>query len=105
MLTFEVSEILHLAPAKITPQTSLYDLGLDSLMGLELINALQTNVGVRLSPLAISENPSVDKLAKLLFEALTQSTRSDSTQTDYDEEVRRVSAQHASETTNLTGSL
>ena len=41
MLKNEVGEILQVSPDKIDPHRSMYDMGLDSLMGVELVVALE----------------------------------------------------------------
>jgi phthiocerol/phenolphthiocerol synthesis type-I polyketide synthase C len=66
----ELSHILRIAPDKIDSSKSIYDMGLDSLMGVELVVALEVRFGVRLSVMAISENPSIEKLAQRLISLL-----------------------------------
>ena len=70
MVKHELAKILRIAPDKIDASKSTYDLGLDSLMGVELVVALEARFGVRLSVMAISENPSIEKLAYRLLEIL-----------------------------------
>jgi hypothetical protein len=52
MLKGEVGEILRVSPDKIDPARSMYDMGLDSLMGVELVVALESRLaqGCRLWP-------------------------------------------------------
>ncbi|MEF8723681.1 MAG: acyl carrier protein [Candidatus Accumulibacter delftensis] len=52
ILQDEIGEILRVAPDKIDPNRSLYDMGLDSLMGVELMIALETRFGIRLPVMA-----------------------------------------------------
>lgn len=66
----ELSQILRIAPEKIDSGKSIYDMGLDSLMGVELVVALEARFGVRLSVMAISENPSIEKLTQRLISIL-----------------------------------
>jgi phthiocerol/phenolphthiocerol synthesis type-I polyketide synthase C len=70
MLKAEIGQILRVAADKIDPQRSIYDMGLDSLMGVELIVALETRFGVRLPVMALSLSPTVDKLATRLMQLL-----------------------------------
>jgi aryl carrier-like protein len=55
------------SPASLDPQQGLFDLGLDSLMALELKHRLETAFGVTLSPAAIFTHPTIDALAAHLL--------------------------------------
>ena len=66
----ELSQILRIAPEKIDSRKSIHDMGLDSLMGVELVVALEARFGLRLSVMAISENPSIEKLTLRLISLL-----------------------------------
>jgi phthiocerol/phenolphthiocerol synthesis type-I polyketide synthase C len=66
MLKIEVGEILLIDPRKINPTHSIYDMGLDSLMGVELVIALEARFGFRLPVMSLSENPTILKLTKLI---------------------------------------
>ncbi|WP_175786805.1 type I polyketide synthase [Burkholderia anthina] len=70
MIKHEVSEILRVPADKIDPDRSVYDMGLDSLMGVELVVALESRFGVRLPVMALSESPTMTKLATRLIEVL-----------------------------------
>lgn len=70
MLKTEIGEILRVSADKIDPERSIYDMGLDSLMGVELIVALENRFGIRLPVMALSESPTVNKLAARLIELL-----------------------------------
>jgi phthiocerol/phenolphthiocerol synthesis type-I polyketide synthase C len=71
MIKQEVSEILRVAIDKIDHNGSIYDMGMDSLMGVELVLALETRFGVRLSVMALAENATIGKLANKLITVLT----------------------------------
>ena len=64
MLKNEVGEILAGSPDKIDPARSMYDMGLDSLMGVELVVALESRFGTRLPVMALSQSPTIAKLAE-----------------------------------------
>ncbi|MCB5363039.1 SDR family NAD(P)-dependent oxidoreductase [Pusillimonas sp. CC-YST705] len=66
MLKAEISEILRVPTDKIDPTRSVYDMGLDSLMGVELVVALENRFGIRLPVMALNESPTVEKLAQRL---------------------------------------
>ncbi|MEG3064266.1 MAG: SDR family NAD(P)-dependent oxidoreductase, partial [Comamonas sp.] len=64
MIKSEVGEILRVSPEKIDPNRSIYDMGLDSLMGVELVVALEGRFGIQLSVMALSQSPTIAKLAE-----------------------------------------
>lgn len=66
----EVGEILRIAPEKIDIQKSLYDLGLDSLMAVELITAVDQRFGIHLPVMAISEGPTIARIAERIIHQL-----------------------------------
>jgi acyl carrier protein len=66
MLKAEIGEILRVAPDKIEATRSVYDMGLDSLMGVELVVALENRFGIRLPVMALNESPTPAKLAERL---------------------------------------
>ncbi|WP_298290578.1 type I polyketide synthase [Thiomonas sp.] len=69
-LTEEVAAILRMPAAQIARDRALHDLGLDSLMAVELGLALEKRLGVSLPPMLISDNPTVDRIAGHVFAAL-----------------------------------
>ncbi|MDQ2147687.1 type I polyketide synthase [Alcaligenaceae bacterium C4P045] len=70
MLKSEVGEILRVSNDKIDAACSLYDMGLDSLMGVELVVALESRFGVRLPVMALSESPTINRLAERMITML-----------------------------------
>lgn len=70
MVKSEVGTILHISPEEIDSGKSIYDMGLDSLMGVELVVALESRFGVRLTMMAVSETPTIDKLAARISDLL-----------------------------------
>jgi phthiocerol/phenolphthiocerol synthesis type-I polyketide synthase C len=67
MLKDEIGEILRIAPEKIEDTRSLYDMGLDSLMGVELGLAIESRFGIKLPVMALSESPTIAKLAEKII--------------------------------------
>jgi phthiocerol/phenolphthiocerol synthesis type-I polyketide synthase C len=70
LLKAEIGEILRMAPEKIDPDRSVYDMGLDSLMGVELVLAIESRFGIQLSVMALSESPTISKLTDKLISQL-----------------------------------
>jgi NADPH:quinone reductase-like Zn-dependent oxidoreductase/acyl carrier protein len=113
MLQQEVGEILRIAPEKIDPSSSLYDMGLDSLMGVELIGALESLFGVRLPPMLLSQSPTLDKLAEHLLQQLKGSDEEQGVVEEQEllrQQVQQLAQQHGAEVTaesltQLTGQI
>jgi phthiocerol/phenolphthiocerol synthesis type-I polyketide synthase C len=116
MLKIEIGEILRLAPDKIDATRSVQEMGLDSLMGVELAVAVESRFGVRLPVMALSDSPNVVKLAGWIIaqlrgdEAAGAASRADDTKA----QIERIASQHASDmsageveriATNLRGTM
>ncbi|MBW4048117.1 MAG: SDR family NAD(P)-dependent oxidoreductase [Proteobacteria bacterium] len=70
-LAAEVAEILRLPAERLAADQSLFDLGMDSLMAVELATALEKRFGVTLPSMLISENPSVARIAERLLASIS----------------------------------
>ena len=66
LLIEEVSRILHLPATKIDHHCALQDLGVDSLMAMELAAAIEARFSIQIPILALSDNASVDSIAAKL---------------------------------------
>lgn len=99
MLKQELGEILRVSPDKIDPTKSVYDMGLDSLMGVELVIALESRFGIRLPVMALSESPTISKLADRIIAQLRGNVSPDepAQQTDMAAQIKFVATQHAHE--------
>jgi len=97
LLKQEIGEILHIAPERIADDRSLYDLGMDSLMGIELVAAVEVRFGVSLPIMALSEGPTVGRLVERIVRQL-RAPQADQPATDETlNAVQRLAVQHASE--------
>lgn len=97
MLKSEISEILRVPADKIDSERSIYDMGLDSLMGVELIVALENRFGIRLPVMTLSESATTSKLASKLIELLRSEQAQHAEQPAIASEIAQVVAQHADE--------
>ncbi len=70
LLTEQVAGVLRLPPAEVDPDRSLYDMGLDSLMTVELGVGIERQFGVQLPTMGLSEASSLRGLAARVLEAL-----------------------------------
>ena len=75
LLKAEIAEILIMSPDKIDPDRSVYDMGLDSLMGVELVLAIENRFGIQLSVMALSESPTISKLTEKLIGQLKNTSQ------------------------------
>ena len=103
MLKAEVAEILRMSPDKLDPSRSMYDMGLDSLMGVELVGALESRFGVRLPVLILSQNPTIAKLSEYIIEQLRggEAKEEGAAEQEMLAQVQHLSGQHGSEATAL----
>jgi acyl carrier protein len=63
MVAEEVARILATDATRIDPAQPLHDLGLDSLMAVELALGLEQRFGIRLPAMMINEAPTVERVA------------------------------------------
>lgn len=62
ILQQEVAQILQMQADKVSTERSLHDMGLDSLMGVELVTALESRFGIQLPVMALTEGPTIARL-------------------------------------------
>lgn len=74
MLKQELSKILLLPVDKIDEHQSVYDMGMDSLMGVELMVAIESRFGIQIPVMVLSEASTINKLVeKLILQLLGDS--------------------------------
>lgn len=106
LLAHEIGKILYISPEKIDVNESLTNMGMDSLMGVELANAIEQSFGVTIPILALSQNPTISKLAKNLFSQLSKPETSETT--DIDKEMQtmvKLAEQHGETVINIVEQL
>lgn len=67
LVTDEISQILRLPKGQIHPERSLYELGLDSLMGLELMVGLERRIGVAMPGAELLNERTVQGIVRRLL--------------------------------------
>jgi acyl carrier protein len=65
-----IARILHMSPDNVELDRSVIDMGMDSLMGIELGMAVQETFGVKLSVMAITEGATISGLAQTIMHAI-----------------------------------
>ncbi|WP_144107295.1 type I polyketide synthase [Paraburkholderia sp. BCC1886] len=97
-LCAQIARILHMSPERIDLDRSVLDLGMDSLMGMELGMAIEESFGVKLSIMAIADGATVRTLAvrivDLVDEREAEEAAPDAANVS-DEQVAALVAQHA----------
>ncbi len=63
LLSWEVAKVLHMPASKVDTKRSVYDLGLDSLMAVELETAIHERFGVNMSIIEVIEGVTIDQMA------------------------------------------
>ena len=91
LIKAEVSEILRLPAARIDRTQSIYDMGLDSLLGVELVLALEGRFGVRIPVMSLNESPTIERLAHKLISLLQGGQDGESS---LESQVAQLAAQH-----------
>ncbi|HEY5717514.1 MAG TPA: SDR family NAD(P)-dependent oxidoreductase, partial [Motiliproteus sp.] len=89
MLAHELSRILLIPEEQVDVERSVYDMGLDSLMGVELMVAIESRFGINVPVMVLSEAPTLNKLSAYLIAQL----RGDSDDSEPDQ-MTRTALQH-----------
>ncbi len=98
LLKEEIGTILRVAPDKLDENRSLLEVGMDSLMGVELMTSLETNLGLSIPIMALSEGPTISRLAERLAQVIRPSENAEETaESPLAEQARQLAAQHAAE--------
>jgi acyl carrier protein len=102
LLKDEIGSILRVAPDHLDENRPLMEVGMDSLMGVELMSALENSLGVSIPIVALSEGPTISRLAERLAHALRPPENIDETSDNSDlaAQARLIVSQHAAESGN-----
>jgi phthiocerol/phenolphthiocerol synthesis type-I polyketide synthase C len=93
----ELAEILRIAPERIEAGTSLLDMGMDSLMAVELAASIEARLDIRLSALALNGGPTVESVVERIARLLhsnEHAAAADDVNAALAEQVLAVAAQH-----------
>jgi phthiocerol/phenolphthiocerol synthesis type-I polyketide synthase C len=66
----EVAEILRIVPERIEAGASLLDMGMDSLMAVELATSIEARLDIQLSALALSGGPTIESVVERVIRLL-----------------------------------
>jgi NADP-dependent 3-hydroxy acid dehydrogenase YdfG/acyl carrier protein len=91
----EVAQILAIGADRIDPARSLHDLGLDSLMAVELALGLEQRFGIQLPVMMLNESPTAGKVTQRIVEKLLGGGEADeSVASTVDAVVKDMAKQH-----------
>ncbi|CAB3782072.1 type I polyketide synthase [Pararobbsia alpina] len=91
----QIARILHMSPEKIETDRSVLEMGMDSLMGMELGMAVEESFEVKLSVMTLAEGATVHSLAETIVESiLAQDGTERPTQVGVETSVSTLAAQH-----------
>ena len=66
----EVAQVLCVAPDRVDPRRSVHDLGMDSLMAVELVMGLEKRFGIELPAMMLNEGTTVERVAARVIDRL-----------------------------------
>ncbi|MDQ7727306.1 type I polyketide synthase [Halomonas sp. SpR8] len=95
LLRAELASILLIDEEKLDIHRSVYDMGFDSLMGVELMTAIENRLGVQVSVMVLSEASTLDKLAGVLIQKMQQ--HDDDVEDAPQDAIASLAAQHGAE--------
>lgn len=88
LLIEEIAQILRLPPERIPVDRSLYDIGMDSLMGVELVLSIENRFGINLPMMALSEGPTITRITERMVQMLLHADASQEGAAPADDETR-----------------
>lgn len=94
LVTQEVAQILAISAERIDPARSLHDLGLDSLMGVELALGLEKRFGIQVPAMMLNEGPTVERVSARIMERLVGGTAESEEKSDLAATALGMAAQH-----------
>jgi len=101
LLLDEIEQILRLPREKLDVERSIFDLGMDSLMGMELVLAIEERFGVKLPVMALTEGANIIRIAERITEQLSaddsdnnDSLEKDSAKEKHEENISVAASRH-----------
>jgi len=106
LLKDEISAILRVPPDKLDENRSLLEIGMDSLMGVELMTSLENSLGITIPLMAFSEAPTMARLSEKLFQIIRPTDRvEENLENQLDPQMRQILTQHGESEEAVTPEL
>ena len=96
MLKEELSRVLLITKEKIDINQSMYDMGLDSLMGVELVLAIEARFDVQIPVMELGEAATLNKLASRLLTKLRNNSGASESVTTTTDHIHELAKLHSS---------
>lgn len=102
LLLTEIEHILRMPRDKLDTNASVFDLGMDSLMGMELVLAIEERFNVKLPVMALTEGATITRIAERIGNQLLTPSEISTTQTPttHENAVAIAANRHADEEVN-----
>ena len=102
LLLDEIEQILRLPREKLDTERSIFDLGMDSLMGMELVLAIEERFGVKLPVMALTEGANILRIAERITDQLSDSDtdseqdlkQADKAKVSHEEDISVAASRH-----------
>ena len=106
LLKDEISTILRVPPDKLDENRSLLEIGMDSLMGVELMTSLENSLGITIPLMALSEAPTMARLSEKLSQIIRPTDRvEENPENQIDSQMRQILTQHGESEDSITPEL
>jgi len=107
LLLDEIEQILRLPREKLDIEQSVFDLGMDSLMGMELVLAIEERFGVKLPVMALTEGANIQRIAERITTQLSSSDEEGDTKVSDDkiahqDDISIAAARHTAQDESMT---
>ena len=104
LLLDEIEHILRLPREKLDIEQSVFDLGMDSLMGMELVLAIEERFAVKLPVMALTEGANIQRIAERITEQLAgvDSSETDTSNVDENKDSISMAASRHGHTEQMT---
>ena len=96
IVTREISQILRMSADKIDVSSPVFDLGMDSLMGMELLMAIEERFKAKLPIMTLTEGGSINKIAEKIYAKMNDGT----SQSDDDSVTQQIASKHGTSISN-----
>ena len=94
ILIEQIAKVMRTSPGKLDVNQSVYDLGMDSLMAVELHLGLEEQFGINIPIMAVTEGASIAKLSARIVNQLAGETKVDLREQPTQSAVTKLAAQH-----------
>jgi acyl carrier protein len=96
ILATQVEKVLCLSSDAIDINQSLYEQGMDSLMGVELAAAIEADFSVQIPAMALAESPTIQRIAATILRQMHLADKDDIAETEQglSDELNVLAARH-----------